>query len=83
MSKKIDKIEEEIKALTEEIEKAKEEKAESQGAYNTMMERLDKKFGIKTVKQAEKEVNRLVKEKKALQKKILDEFEELTENYEW
>lgn len=83
MSKKIDKIEEEVKALTEEIEKAKEEKAESQGAYNTMMERLDKKFGIKTVKQAEKEVNRLVKEKKALQKKILDEFEELTENYEW
>ena len=83
MSKKIDKIEEEVKALTEEIEKAKEEKAESQGAYNTMIERLDKKFGIKTVKQAEKEVNRLVKEKKALQKKILDEFEELTENYEW
>lgn len=73
----------ELMKLKDDIEEAKQQKAKDEGRLDSLMERLDTEFGIKTLNEAEKEVAKIEKEITGLEKEYNDGFKKLKENYEW
>lgn len=75
-------IEKEIKKLEEEVAKCKTDLATNKGTLKSEEGRL-KELGANDLKEAEKMVKDLTKDRENVDKKIQEEFTELSENYEW
>ena len=82
MPKNIEQIFEELEGLKEEINIAKQEKAEKTGQLNEQMKAL-KALGVNSVKEAKKKIEALQKELATIEKSVLQSYQELKENYEW
>ncbi len=69
-------IAQQIAEIRKRIDARKQEKARAEGALAVTMKALESEFGVKTVQQAEKELDRLEKEMQAqtetLQNEIAD-----------
>jgi len=78
----IDTIFKELEDLKEQIQEARQEKAEKTGQLSEQMKAL-KSFGVATIPEAKKQLLVLQKEIKSLEGKITVGFDTLKENYEW
>ena len=78
----IDTIFKELEDLKEQIQEARQEKAEKTGQLSEQMKAL-KSFGVVTIPEAKKKLLALQKEIKSLEGKITVGFDELRKSYEW
>lgn len=69
--------EKELLRLKTEINEAKESSLKLEGEKESLMKRLDKEFGCKTVPEAEKKLKTSEKKNKRLQKEIDEGIEQL------
>jgi hypothetical protein len=76
-------IEQRLLDLKKEIESAKIEKAQSEGALNQNMSRLKEEFKCRSIEQAQKQLEKLKEQKEVLQGKIESAMKKLEEDFEW
>ena len=76
-------LEDKIKELKKNIEEAKQEKAENEGAIKNMMERLKNEFELASLNQAEKRIGQLEKEIEITKSDLETEYEALRQAYDW
>jgi len=68
------------KQLKEQVENAQQKADRAEGAFNTTMETLQKKFGCSTIKAGERKLEKMEEEEKKLQikmNKAIEDFEEV------
>ena len=78
----IDKILNELEIIKKEIQVAKTEKSECEGALREQEKTL-KSFGVKSIVEGKKKLATLETQIAKLEKKIKSDFGALKENYEW
>jgi predicted nucleic acid-binding Zn-ribbon protein len=76
-------IEKDIKKLKNEIDIAKQEKAEAEGSLKTLLSRLKNEFNLTNIEKARAKVIALQEEKVTIESELDESFEELSDNYEW
>lgn len=76
-------IESRLLDLKKEIESAKIEKAQAEGALNQNMNRLKEEFKCRSIEQAQKQLEKLKEQKEILQGKIEFAMKKLEEDFEW
>lgn len=72
----------EVNDIKEQIDEAKQDKAELKGRITEQMKAL-KLLGASSIKEAKKLVNKETKKMEDLEKSVQKLFQELKENYEW
>ncbi len=75
--------ENELLELKVQIDQAKEKLSELKGRKQILMDTLEKEWGCKTVKQAERRMNKVKQEKEALKEEEEKGIKELEENYDF
>ena len=78
----ITEVVEEVNIIKDEVLSAKQEKAEKIGQRSEQMKAL-KSFGVSNIDTAKKEINKLEKKSKMLEKKVITFFDKLKEKFEW
>ena len=73
----------ELLKLKERIDTAKIEVSELEGRKKALLEELDREYGCKSVKQAEKKRQQMEEEQESLKVSRLEAIAELEENYEF
>lgn len=76
---KLDTIEKEVKALSDEIEEAKTNLNENKGQLKALMDRLKKDFEFDSVDEAKAELEEMSKEIEKLGNNIRSKYEALNE----
>lgn len=74
---------EELKVLQDKIAKAKEKKARLQGSIDAILESWEKKYGFKTIEEAQAHLEKLDKKIDGLQVKQKGLESELNEIVDW
>lgn len=69
--------------MKEQIEKAKTNKAQTEGRIQVLMERLDKEHGCETIAEAERAVDKLDKELIKMERQLTVAATELEGAYDW
>ena len=78
-----EKILEELDTIQEEIEKAKREKAQSEGKLDSALSRLEREFNLQSSEEGIEEYNRLQKKEEELKTMLQEQYQKLKEGYEW
>ena len=76
-------IEKEISKLEEEIKSAESDLSKSQGRKESLESRLKEKWNINTLEEAEKLLSSLEEKGKNLVDEINNDYQKLTEQFEW
>jgi len=76
-------ISEKLLKLKEEIEQAKLDKAQVEGALKQNMQRLKDEFQVRSVEAANKKLDELNKQKLELEDSIESAMKSLEEKYQW
>ena len=71
-----------VEKYKKEIANAKQEKAEAEGAVKTNTERLKSEFSVKTLNEAKRKREDLLKRRDSINEKITETMEVLEETYE-
>ena len=69
--------------LARQIESAKTEKSEAQGARKSILESMKKEYGVEDLAGAESELNSMSEEMRRIAEQIETKFTDLQENYSW
>ncbi len=78
----INEIVNELKQIKEDIDDAKQEKAETEGRLTEQMKTL-KSFGVSSIAEAQKKVTQLGRQIEKLEITIAEDYEELQGAYSW
>jgi chromosome segregation ATPase len=78
----MEKIIEELNSLQKQIQDSKTKKAQLEGRREEQMNRL-KEFGVKTIEEGNKKLEKIIKELGKLETEIQEKFKTLKENFEW
>ena len=73
----------ELERLKKEIDQAKIDKATAEGRLDSLMKQLKTDYGLSSIAEAEKELNKLTDEINGNQKKVDGLFAELKTKFEW
>jgi predicted nucleic acid-binding Zn-ribbon protein len=73
----------ELERLKKEIDQAKIDKATAEGRLDSLMKQLKTDYGLSSIAEAEKELNKLTEEINGNQKKVDGLFAELKTKFEW
>jgi len=76
-------IERDLKRLGEEIKKAESDLSRFQGSIETLQDRLENEFDLKTDEAVEKEMDKLSEQITKHEKNIRTGLDKLKEMYEW
>jgi len=76
-------IHEKLDELEKEIEKAKEEKSKLTGMLETLLEQMEERFGISSVKEATDLLNEIKEKMGNLDKQLNEKYDKLKESFEW
>lgn len=74
---------EKLLKLKNELEQAKLDKAQLQGALDQNLKRLKEEFDVSTLSEAKKKLDSMIKEQSVLAIKIDKAVEALEEKYQW
>lgn len=69
--------------IKKQIDEAKIEKAQIEGALDQNMKRLKEEFGVSTLKKAKEKLETLKGEQEKLQTKLDKQMKKLEDDYEW
>jgi predicted nucleic acid-binding Zn-ribbon protein len=72
-----------LEKLKKEIDQAKIDKATAEGRLDSLMKQLKTDYGLSSIAEAEKELNKLTDEINGNQKKVDGLFAELKTKFEW
>ena len=75
-------IEQELKGLAGEIDRAREDISRNKGKLEALDEQL-RKFGVEKIEDAEKKIEELKETERSLNEEIQNEYEKLKEQYDW
>ena len=70
-------------SIKKQIDDAKIEKAQIEGAIAQNMKRLKEDFGVSTLERAKKKLDKLAEEEQELQTKLDTAIDKLEEEYDW
>lgn len=70
-----------LMAIKRNVEANKEKKARLEGKLSSLMERLEKEFGCKSLKDAEKKLKELNSEMERMEKELTKGVEDIQEKY--
>jgi len=76
-------IHEKLDELEKEIEKAKEEKSKLTGMLETLLEQMEERFGISSVKEATDLLNEIKEKMGNLDTQLNEKYDKLKESFEW
>ena len=76
-------IHKKLDELEKEIEKAKEEKSKLTGMLETLLEQMEERFGISSVKEATDLLNEIKEKMGNLDKQLNEKYDKLKESFEW
>ena len=76
-------IEDKLIKMKRQIEEAKTQAAQAQGALNQLLDQLKREFGVKDLKEAEKLLTELEAKEQELEQELEDKIVHLEESYEW
>ena len=74
-----DKIIEQLETLEETFDEKKESLARDEGRLESLQERMEKDFGVKTLKKAESELTKLDKEIESSEEELHDKYAKMKE----
>jgi flagellar capping protein FliD len=77
-----DKIIEQLEALEETFDEKKESLARDEGRLESLQERMEKDFGVKTLKKAESELTKLDKQIESSEEELHDKYAKMKEAME-
>lgn len=72
-----------FEALTQKLEKAKEDKIRLEGSLNQIMEQLKSDFGVSSLEEAERLQNKLESELESDEKKLEEYTKEIENMIDW
>lgn len=78
----INQIINKLEDLSEEIEGAKRDKAQAEGRFQSILERLKDSYGI-SEKELDQEIDRTQKRKIRVDDELQERYEKLREEYDW
>ena len=76
-------IHKKLDELEKEIEKAKEEKSKLTGMLETLLEQMEERFGISSVKEATDLLNEIKEKMGNLDTQLNEKYDKLKESFEW
>lgn len=81
MAKDVSLLADQLLALKRQIETDKEKKARLEGRLTSLMERLQKEFGCKTIQEAEKKLTKLGVQIEELQVQVKEKIDGIRKQY--
>ena len=79
----MENIERELKRLDATIKETKASVEKAKGSKEALLEMLQERFGVKTIKEAEKLLAKKTKEHSKIESDIQTRFENLQAEYDW